>query len=61
MNSSENSTKTISCTIGVRLPVQERIELETFCREKDITLSQLVRLAIREFMKRHKEDFSIIL
>lgn len=56
---SENS-RTITCSIGVRLPVQERMEMEAFCAEKDITISRLVRLAIREFMKKHKDSEAIL-
>lgn len=62
MNTNEklDATKNITCSIGVRLPVQERVEMDAFCAEKDITLSKLVRMAVREFMKNHKDQESLI-
>lgn len=62
MNTNEklDTSKSITCSIGVRLPVQERIEMDAFCTEKDITISRLVRMAVREFMKKYKDQDTII-
>jgi hypothetical protein len=62
MNTNEklDTAKSITCSIGVRLPVQERIEMDAFCAEKDISLSRLVRMAVREFMKKYKDHETII-
>lgn len=59
-NEKSKNSKVITCSIGVRLPVQERVEMEAFCAEHDITISRLVRLAIREFMKKHKDSEAIL-
>ena len=62
MNANEklDATKNITCSIGVRLPVQERVDMDAICAEKDITLSKLVIMAVREFMKNHKDQESLI-
>ena len=52
--------KPITCTIGVRMPVLERAAMDEFCETHDISLSHLVRVAVREFMRQHADDNFIL-
>lgn len=40
-----------TATIGLRISEQEKAQLEIVAAKKDIPLSQLIREAIREFLK----------
>lgn len=42
-------------TITFRLSDEEKDKIEAFAQEKDIPMSQIVREAIREYMKKDKQ------
>lgn len=41
---------------SVRLPSQLREELDAHCRREDLTATQVIRRALREYLQRHGED-----
>lgn len=43
-------------TISVRLTPEERIEIESFCEEEDLSMSQLLRKAAKEYIKNKKGE-----
>lgn len=42
--------------IAARISEEEKQELEKYCREHDIKLSQLIRWAIKEYIEKNKVD-----
>lgn len=42
--------------IAARISEEEKRELEQYCKEHDIKLSQLIRWAIKEYIERNKVD-----
>lgn len=39
--------------IAARVTEEEKQELENYCKEHDIKLSQLIRWAIKEYLEQH--------
>lgn len=39
--------------IATRIPDEEKEFIEVFCEENDISISQLIRRAIKEYIERH--------
>ena len=46
--------------LGIRLETEDKIRLEKFAREKDLSISQVVRWAIREYLANHSDDKNIV-
>lgn len=46
--------------LGIRLDTEDKIRLEKFAREKDLSISQVVRWAIREYLANHSDDKNIV-
>lgn len=46
-------------TITFRLSDEEKIELENYADENDLSVSQVIRKAIKEFMDRQDKDMDI--
>ena len=42
-------------TISVRLSEEEKQKIEDFAKDNDLTLSQVIRKAIKEFLEREKK------
>ncbi len=42
--------------IAARVTEQEKKEIEKFCEERDIKVSQLIRWAIKEYIERSKKE-----
>ena len=45
-----------SVNISFKITEEEKVELQAYCLENDITLSWLVRRAVKEYMQNHKND-----
>ena len=39
--------------IGTRLPEEEKERVEEYCKKRDISVAQLIRRAIKEYMRNH--------
>lgn len=48
--------KVDNCSISLRLDPETKDMLTQYAKEQDLTLSQVVRRAIREYMKNEGED-----
>lgn len=46
-------------TITFRLSDEEKVELENYADENDLSVSQVIRKAIKEFMDRQDKDMDI--
>ena len=46
-------------TITFRLSEEEKAELEQYADENDLSVSQIIRKAIKEFMDRQDKDMDI--
>lgn len=42
--------------VATRVTEEEKKVLDEFCKEHDITLSQLIRRAIKEYIANHNEE-----
>lgn len=56
--SEKKETKKVnkSVNISFKITEEEKAELQAYCLENDITLSWLVRRAVKEYMQNHKND-----
>lgn len=45
-----------SVNISFKITEEEKVELQAYCLENDITLSWLVRRAVKEYMQNHQDN-----
>lgn len=41
--------------IATRVPDEEKEFIEAFCRENDMSVSRLIRIAVKEYIDRHNQ------
>lgn len=46
--------KTTKYQLAARVSQEEREACDAYCQERDMNVSQLVRLAVKEYMKNHQ-------
>ena len=52
----KNEKKKLSFMLGVHIPIELHDELMKVAEENDLTLSQIVRIALRNFLKQQTDD-----
>lgn len=43
-------------TVSVRLTEKEKKTLEEFAKDRDLTMSQIIRKAVKEYIENHSND-----
>ena len=43
-------------TVSVRLAEEEKKTLEEFAKDRDLTMSQVIRKAVKEYIENHSND-----
>lgn len=45
-----------TCSVSVRLDTETKEEMLRLAEEQDLTISQIIRRAIKQYLKENKED-----